>query len=106
MRHYVHHRAARTSKRCDIGRIIIHKYKKKADARTGAALIICSRSDATAASTPSDNEERLCSRTRSRRVAPFRSLPRHVSPRSLRLCFQTTRDIATNPRGGDIYACT
>lgn len=61
---------------CDTGHIIIHKYKRKADARSGAALIVRSRSDATATSTPSDNEERLCSRTRSRRVALLLASPR------------------------------
>lgn len=46
----------------------------------GAELIVRSQSDATAASTPSDNEERLCSRTRPHRVAPRLSLSL-VSPR-------------------------
>lgn len=89
--------------RCDTGRIIIHKYKRKADARSGAALIVRSQSDATAASTPSDNEERLCSRTRSRRSAPRLATSRRVRSGS---ASETTRDIATNLRGGDIYAYT
>lgn len=62
------------------GRIIIREYKRKADAWSRAALIVRSRSDATAASTPSDNEERLCPRTRPR-AAPRRAAPRFTSPR-------------------------
>lgn len=82
-----------SSVRCDTGRIIIHKYKRQADARLGAALIVRSRSDATAASTPSDNEERLCPRTRSRRSAPCLAMSRRVRSGSASKRHETLRQI-------------